>query len=501
MLSSLMPAAFAQTAAVPQTILIAGGLVIDGSGAPARRLDVRISGNLIKAIGHLKPLPNERVIDARGMVVAPGFIDIHNHSDRGLDREPTANSQILQGITTLAVGADGGSPASISEYLKRRETQKIALNVLTFIGHATARSQVLGEDFKRQATQDEIAKMEKVIEQGMKDGAFGLSTGLEYDVGYPSSTDEVVALSKVAARYGGIYMSHIRDEADLMLTALQEAIQIGEQAKIPVQISHIKMGTVAVWGKAREAVKLVEAARRKGQDVTADCYPYDAWSSTITVLVPSRRHDDVKDVTKGLADVGGGGNVLVTSCAAHRDYEGKTLDEIASANRTTAVEIYIQIVKDGGAGVVCRSMKEADIETFYKQKWVMVSSDGGIGMRHPRGAGTFPRVLGRFVREKKWLTLEEAIRKMTSAVAARLGIQDRGRLGAGMKADVVIFDPEKVLDQSTMMQPFIEPIGIAQVLVNGVAVVESGKVTGALPGAALRHQSRVIKKGISSVNR
>jgi N-acyl-D-amino-acid deacylase len=484
---------FSQERNQASSILITGGTVIDGSGTLGRRADLRIVGDTIKEIGNLKAKPNERVIEARGMVVAPGFIDIHNHSDRGLDREPTANSQILQGITTLAVGADGGSPASISDYLKRRETQKIAVNLLTFIGHATAREQVMGEDFKRHATEVEIKQIAQVIEQGMKDGAFGLSSGLEYDIGYPSTTEEVIALAKVAARHGGIYMSHIRDEADLMLTALQEAIRIGSEAKIPVQISHIKVGTVGVWGKSAEAVAMIEAARKKGQDVTADCYPYDAWASTITVLIPSRRHDDPKEVAKGLADVGGGANVLITNCAAHRDYQGKTLDEIAQINKTTAVDTYIQIVKDGGASVVCRSMKEADIETFYKQKWVMVSSDGGIGMPHPRGAGTFPRVLGRFVREKKWLTLEEAIRKMSSAVAARLNIKDRGLLRPGLKADVVIFDPEKVLDQSTMTKPFLEPIGIAQVFVNGIAVVETGKVTGALPGAVLRHVTKQKK--------
>ncbi len=490
---AISPFAIAQEPSQQPSILIVNGTVVDGSGAPGRRADVRLVGNTIKEIGRLKPKPNERVIEARGMVVAPGFIDIHNHSDRGLDREPTAGSQIMQGITTLAIGADGGSPVSISDYLKRRETQKIAVNLLTFIGHATAREQVMGEDFKRHASPEEIVQMAKIIEQGMKDGAFGLSSGLEYDIGYPSTTEEVIELSKVAARYGGIYMSHIRDEADLMLSALQEAIRIGREAKIPVQISHIKVGTVGVWGKAPEAVAMIEAARKKGQDVTADCYPYDAWSSTITVLIPSRRHDDPKEVAKGLADVGGGGNVLVTNCSAHRDYQGKTLDEIARASHTTSVEVYIQIVKDGGASVVCRSMKEADIETFYKQKWVMVSSDGGIGMAHPRGAGTFPRVLGRFVREKHWLTLEEAIRKMTSAVAARLGIHDRGLLRVGMKADVVIFDPEKVLDQSTMTQPFVEPVGIAEVFVNGVAVVAAGKVTGAVPGAALRKQAKQKK--------
>jgi N-acyl-D-amino-acid deacylase len=490
LLSSFSPFAFSQERNRPTAILITGGTLIDGSGAPGRRADVRIVGDTIKAIGNLKPQPNERVVDAVGMVIAPGFIDIHNHSDRGLDKEPTARSQILQGITTLAIGADGGSAASIHEYLKRREAQKTSINVLTFIGHATAREQVMGKDFKRHATAQEIARMAQLIEQGMKDGAFGMSTGLEYDIGYPSATEEVVMLARVAARHGGIYMSHIRDEADLMLTALQEAIRIGSEAKIPVQISHIKVGTVGVWGKAAEAVAMIEAARKRGQDVTADCYPYDAWASTITVLIPSRRHDDPKEVAKGLADVGGGANVLITSCAAHRDYQGKTLDEIARAGNTTPVEVYIQIVKDGGAGVVCRSMKEADIETFYKQKWVMVSSDGGIGMPHPRGAGTFPRVLGRFVRDKKWLTLEEAIRKMTSTVAARLDIKDRGLLRVGQKADVVIFDPEQVIDQSTMTSPFLEPIGIIQVFVNGVAVVEASKVTGALPGAVLRKTAR-----------
>src|SRR5262249_30348096 len=281
--------------------------------------------------------------------------------------------------------------------------------------------------------------------------------------------------------------SHIRDEADDMLSALREAIRIGREARLPVQISHIKMGTVGVWGKSSEAIKLVLAAQKEGQDVTADCYPYDAWASTITVLVPSRRHDDPKAVAKGLEDVGGGVNVMITNCGAHRDYQGKTLEQIAREQNRTPVDIYMGVVKDGGASVVCRSMKEADIENFYKQKWVMVASDGGIGMPHPRGAGTYPRVLGRFVREKHWLTLEEAIRKMTSLPAARLGLKDRGLIRPGMKADLVVFDADKILDQSTMTSPFTEPVGVAQVFVNGIAVVENGKATGALPGEVLRH--------------
>ncbi|MFN7944080.1 MAG: D-aminoacylase [Blastocatellia bacterium] len=469
-------------------MLIKGGTVIDGSGGPARRADVRLTGDRIAEIGSLKPRPGERVIEAKGLTIAPGFIDLHNHSERGLDNEPAARSQVLQGITTLAVGPDGGSPFPVAQYLERRRQRASAVNVLAFVGHATVRQRVMGRDYQRQATDDEVAKMKLLVEQAMREGAFGLSSGLEYDIGHPSATSEVIALAQVAAQYGGIYMSHIRDESDEVMTALREAIQIGREARLPVQISHIKLGTVAVWNKADAAVALINEARRSGVDITADCYPYDAWSSTITVLVPSRRHDDPAAVKKGLDDVGGAANVLVTNCAKHPDYEGRTLDQIARDRSLSPVEVYIQIVKDGGAGVVCRSMQEADIRVFYRQPWVMVASDGGIGMKHPRGAGTFPRVLGRYVRENRWLKLEDAIRKMTSFPASRLGLTDRGLIRAGMKADVVIFDAIKVIDQATMTSPFTEPVGIHHVLVNGQAVVTDGKVTSALPGEVIRHQ-------------
>ncbi|HMV51774.1 MAG TPA: D-aminoacylase, partial [Blastocatellia bacterium] len=468
------------------SILIANGMLIDGTGVRRRAADVRIAGDRITQIGKLKPLFGERVIDAKGLIVAPGFVDVHNHSERGLLNEPAATSQILQGITTLAVGPDGGSPFPIAEYLGRLETRRTAVNVAAFVGHATVRERVMGQDFKRAATESEIAKMAELVEQAMREGAVGLSTGLEYDIGNPATTEEVIALARVAARRGGIYMSHIRDESDLAFDAIREAIRIGREAKLPVQISHIKLGTVGVWNKAPDAVKLIEAARRAGLDITADCYPYDAWGSTITVLVPSRKHDDPVLVKKGLDDVGGGGNVLITSCSAHRDYEGKTLEEIAKASGRTAVDAYIQIVKDGGAGVVCKSMIEADIKTFYQQPWVMVASDGGIGGRHPRGAGTFPRVLGRYVREWKWLGLEEAIHKMTSFPARRLGLTNRGLLKPGFKADIVVFDPNKVIDRSTMTQPALEPTGVLYVFVNGKLALKEGKPAEELPGAILR---------------
>jgi N-acyl-D-amino-acid deacylase len=472
-----------------RSILIAGGTLIDGSGAPRRQADVRIEGDAIRQVGKLKPIAGERVIEARGLVVSPGFVDIHNHSDRRFANDPLARSQILQGITTIAVGPDGGSPWPVGEYLERFEIQRLAVNILAFAGHATVRQQVMGKDFKRAATEAEVARMAELVERAMREGAVGLSTGLEYDVGHPSTTEEVIALARIAAKHKGIYMSHVRDEADLAFDAFREAIRIGREAGIPVQISHIKLGTVGVWNKSREVVRMIEDARRAGLDVTADCYPYDAWASTITVLVPSRKHDDPITVKKGLDDVGGGANVLITSCAKHPHYEGRTLDEIARSQGRTAVDVYIQIVKDGGAGVVCKSMTAADIKTFYQQPWVMVSSDGGIGMRHPRGAGTFPRVLGRYVREMKWLSLEEAIRKMSAFPAQRLGLRDRGEVKPGMKADIVVFDPARVIDRSTMTQPLLEPSGIVQVYVNGVAVVDAGKVSGERSGVVLRNRA------------
>jgi N-acyl-D-amino-acid deacylase len=249
------------------------------------------------------------------------------------------------------------------------------------------------------------------------------------------------------------------------------------------------MGNRNVWGQAAKAIAMINRARRAGRDVTADCYPYTAWASTITILVPSRKHDDDQAVATALGNVGGAKNVLITSCKAHPNFEGKTLEEIALAINGTPIAVYQQIVRDGGASIVCNSMNERDVRAFYRQRWVMVSSDGGIGSRHPRGAGTFTRVLGRFVREQSWLSLEEAIRKMTSAPAKRLGLADRGMIGEGMKADLVIFDPKRVIDRSTFKEPLQLSEGMEQVFVNGEAVWENGKPTGRLPGAVLRKKN------------
>jgi N-acyl-D-amino-acid deacylase len=466
--------------------VIVGALVIDGTGRRPFRANVRIEGDRIVRVGAFAPKASEEIINARGLVIAPGFIDIHNHSEQGLDSDPAATTQVSQGITTLAVGPDGGSPWPLAEYLARREQRGASVNVLAFVGHATVREQVLGEDYNRPATEKEIQKMRALVEQAMREGAFGLSSGLEYDVGRASTTEEIIELARIAARYGGIYMTHMRDEEEGMIEALREAIRIGREAYLPVQISHIKMGNRNVWGKSGEVIKLVNRAKSSGLDITADCYPYTAWASTITILVPSRRHEDTAAVETGLRNVGGADKVLITNCKAHADYEGKTLEEIARDTRSTPVAVYQQIIKDGGAAVVCSSMNEADVQAFYQQPWVMVSSDGGVGSRHPRGAGTFPRVLGLFVRENRWLTLSEAVRKMTVMPARRLGLADRGTVRAGMKADLVIFDPKKVIDRSTFKEPQLLSAGIERVFVNGEEVWADGQATNARPGVIIR---------------
>jgi N-acyl-D-amino-acid deacylase len=475
---------------LPLIIVILGATLIDGSGrAPIRDSVVVIENDRIVAVGRRGKvrIPQEaRVIDARGLVVAPGFIDAHNHSERGFQIDPTAASQLSQGITTIVVGQDGGSPFPIGEFLDKLDQKPIALNVLTFVGHATVRSRVMGGDTNRRATPAEIEKMKQLVEQAMREGAIGLSTGLEYETGKPASTEEVITLARAASAYGGIYISHIRDEADQSFEALAEAIRIGKEARIPVQISHIKLATVGVWGRAGDAVRLINKARASGQDITADCYPYNAWSSTIKVLIPSGRHDDPVDVARGLADVGGPANIMIVSCRTHADYEFKTMEEISKQEGITPVELYMKIVRDGGAGVVCHSMKEDDIKTFYQQPWVMVSSDGGIGSRHPRGAGSYPRVLGRYVRELSWLTLPEAIRKMTSFPARRFKLNDRGLIRRGYKADLVLFDPDKIIDRSTFSEPELMAEGVNRVFVNGVEVWSNGRATGDVPGKALR---------------
>jgi N-acyl-D-amino-acid deacylase len=467
---------------------IVGAQVADGSGTALQRVDVRFEGDTIREIGSIAPRPTDRVIDGTGLVLAPGFIDAHNHSTEGLDGDPDARTQVSQGITTVLLGQDGSSPLPIAPYLERRRSQPASLNVALLVGHATVRRRVMGDDFRREATRAEISQMEALVDEAMRQGAVGLSSGLEYEVGSYASTDEVVALARVAAKYHGFYISHIRDEADKTLDAVREAIAIGARARLPVQITHIKLGTVGVWGKAPEVVSMIEAARKRGQDVTADAYPYLAWHSNLKVLVPNKQWTDLTSVKEALDDVGGGRNIQITRLPKFPQYVGRRMDEIARAEGMSEVDLYIRIVQDDDAGVIGHTMSEEDLRTFYRQPWVMVASDGGIGLSHPRGAGTFPRVLGRYARDEKWMTLPEAVRKMTSMPASRIGLTDRGMIRVGMKADLVLFDPSTVIDLSTFERPGLTSQGIHTVFVNGVPVLGADRTAEDRPGRVLSRQ-------------
>ena len=384
----------------------------------------------------------------------------------------------------MLLGADGGSPWPIGSWLEERRRNPAALNLAVAVGHATVRQQVLQEDFRRVARPTEVASMAKLVEQGMSEGALGLSSGLEYDVASYSSTDEVVAVAAAAAKHGGFYMTHVRDEADRSFEALEEEIAIGQRARIPVQHSHIKLGTVSVWGKAAEYVRVIEDARRNGLDFLADCYPYDAWYSTIKVLVPDKQYESPSSVKEALAAVGGAGNVTIANFAPDKRYEQQTIEQLAQkpAHRSHR---HVHSDHPRGQRGERRRVDHRQVDDGCRtsscstnSRWVMVASDGGIDSQHPRGAGTFPRVLGRFVRERHWLTVPEAVRKMTSLPAQRLGLRDRGTLRKGTFADLVLFDPETVIDRATFAQPFELPTGIKAVFVNGEKVWSEDRPTG-----------------------
>lgn len=488
LLAGAAPALYSQEKSA--SFVITGAQLADGTGAPLRPASVRVNAGRIVRVGNFHPAKGERVIEARGLVLAPGFIDIHNHSAEGIAADPLAETQLAQGIATVVLGPDGGSPWPIGSWLEARRKEPPAVNLATLVGHERVRIAVMGEDFKRVATPEEIANMAALVEQAMREGAIGLSSGLEYEIGSYSSTAEVVALAAAAAKHGGFYETHIRDEADKAFDALREEIAIGERAHSPIEHSHIKLGTAAVLGKSAEYIRVIEDAQKRGVSFLADCYPYDAWHSGLHVLVPDKQYENPRSVEKALADVGGAGRITITDFPPNTAYENHTIEELAKQFGLSPVEMYIRLYREGQAakteaGIIGQSLIESDIKAFYQQPWVMVASDGGIGMRHPRAAGTFPRVLGLFVREKGWLTLPEAVRKMTSLPAQRLGWPDRGLIRKGAVADLVLFNPATVIDRSTFAQPFALPTGIEKVFVSGELVWSAGKPTGARPGKVL----------------
>ncbi len=476
-------------------IIIQNGLVLTGLGSKPIHASIRIVGDRIAAIGHLKPLPGERIINARGYVVAPGFIDTHSHADSALAKSPLAENHIRQGITTVIVGQDGSSQYPLSKYFATLRSHPVAVNVASFVGHGTVRKEVLQGDFKRVATPDETEKMQKLISQEMTSGAMGLSSGLEYDPGFYSDTMELIECAKAAAQYDGIYISHVRNEDNQAFGAFNELITIARESKIPAQISHIKLGSKSVWGKADQVLEMMTSARKSGLDISADVYPYLFWQSSITVLIPTRDWKDRSLWAKGLVDIGGPEHVLLTSYSPNKQWAHKTIEQIARETGKDAITVIQEIVSHthgpdgtGTEGVVVTAMTEGDLRTFLKDPNIMICSDGMPGGPHPRAAGSFPRILSRYVRETKLLSPQEAIHKMTSLPAKRMGIRDRGLLKVGNKADIVLINLETVKDTATVDNPTAVPKGIPTVIVNGVVVLDNFKMTGRKPGTPILHK-------------
>jgi N-acyl-D-amino-acid deacylase len=486
------------------TLVITGARIIDGSGGPSL-MDkvVVVSGDTIQAIADGKTWHTPaaaRVIAAKGLVLAPGFIDMHTHADSGILDDPGAETQVRQGITTALGGQDGGSPIPLAGFFAQVESHGTAINLASTVGFGSLRGKVLGDDNRRPARPDEVLKMKALLDEEMRAGAFGLSSGLEYEPDSFSTTDEVIEMARTVKPYGGFYISHVRDEGAHVIDSFRELTLIAERAGIPAQISHIKLGSVSSWGRFPEYAALMKQADAKGLTITADCYPYTFWHSTLRVLVLSRRYDDPAEVKRGVDDNGGPENIILTRYAPEPSVEGRSLAQIAKDKRTDPYTLYMQMIRDTDPktrnpewgndveGILGISMQEEDIRAFYRDPRVMVSSDGAIGGGHPRGAGAFPRFLGRYVREAKVVSLEEGVRKMTSLPASVLGLEDRGRVAPGYKADLVLFDPATVIDRSTIQDPTAAPAGIPYVIVNGQVTLDNGATTAARPGRVLRKE-------------
>lgn len=499
----------------PYDVIIRGGRIVDGTGAAWFRADVALREGTIAAIGKLDGVTARRVIEANDQVVAPGFIDIHSHARRTIFEETKAENYIRQGVTSAIEGPDGSSPLPLKPFFDRLTQARIAINMGALVGQGSIRESVIGL-VNRRATPEEIEKMKALVKEAMEQGALGLSTGLFYVPGNYTPTEEVIELAKVAGRMGGIHTSHMRDEASGVLKSVEETITIGERGGLPTQVTHHKIVGKGNWGRSVDTLRLVAEARARGVDVTIDQYPYTASSTGLVALLPQwAQEGGQRELVKRLEDPAirakikaaviesikfdrGGGdpkNVYIARCSWDQGLEGKNLAEITTARgRSTsfedAAETALELVARGGASAIFHAINEDDLVRILKDPLTMVASDGGVeipkrGVPHPRSYGTFARVLGVYVREKRVLTLEDAIRKMTSLPAARLGLQDRGILRPGLKADIAIFDPARILDRATFADPHQYAEGVSYVFVNGTVVLDNGKMTDARPGQVL----------------
>ena len=473
--------------------LIINASIVDGSGAPARRGAVRIAGDRIVAVGALQPAAGERIVDAGGLTLAPGFIDTHSHHDRELFEQREALAAVSQGVTTIVVGQDGSNTWPVKDFFDRLQETPAAINVASYVGHNTIRATVMGDNFKRRATPAEIEHMRFFVAEGMRAGALGLSSGLEYDPGIYSSSEELIELAKEAGKFGGRYISHIRSEDRWEWQALDEIVRIGREARIPVQVSHMKLGMIDWWGQSRRFLDVLERARREGVEITGDVYPYESWHSDLGVLFPKRDFTNRKTAEYALAHVAPADGLIITSYSPEPELVGLSIAQIAERKGMQPADTLMDLIARSRApgsreSVMGRGMSPDDVAALIAWPEANICSDGSLASRHPRGAGAFTKILRVYVREQKLLSLEEAIHKMSGLAAAHMGFTDRGLIKPGNFADLVLLDPAQVADRSTITEPGAISTGISKVWVNGVVVVNEGEATGAHPGQVVRRK-------------
>lgn len=507
--------AFTTLLASDYDVLIRNARVIDGAGNPWYRADVAVKNGKIAAIGALPSATADRVIEANNRTLTPGFIDVHTHIEGSVETVPRGDNYILDGVTTVVTGNCGGSRVHLADWFGALEKLGIGPNVASLIGHNSVRTEVMGTA-NRLATADEITKMQALIEQAMREGAVGFSTGLIYIPGTYSNTDEVVALAKAAAKYGGTYASHMRDEGAGLLKAIDEAVTVGRESGMPVELSHFKVDNPRLWGDSTKSIALVEKYRTEGVDVVVDQYPYDRSSTNLGVVLPSWALADgreaikerlespetrarvVKEMKDELSEKKRENYeyALIASFSPEPAYEGKTISEVnllkgRPATVDAEIDTILEMILQGGAQMIYHSMGNEDVERIIRYPNTAIASDGGIrefgkGMPHPRAYGTNARVLAEFVRNRRVLTLEDAVRRMTSLPARTFHFKDRGLVREGFAADLLLFDPAKVQDKSTYQQPHQYTEGFDFVLVNGRLLVDNGKLTEVRSGQILR---------------
>ena len=476
--------------------LIANAVIVDGSGSPGYPGSVRIEAGRILAVGEVPSVPEDTVVDAGGLVLTPGFIDTHSHADDMILEDRTALAKISQGITTVVVGQDGSSPYPLAEFFAALEAAPPSINVAAYAGHNTLRSRVMQDDFQRPASPKEMQAMSNLLHDELAAGALGLSTGLEYEPGIHSQSGEVLLLAQQTARRGGRYISHIRSEDRWFEAAIGEIIAIGRVTGMPVQISHLKLAMTRLWGDAPALLARLDAARAEGIAITADVYPYTFWQSHMMVLLPERDPTDLEAIDKVMAELAPPEGIIFTHFAPDSALVGQTLAEIASNRGISPTEAFSVLAQasiaheaqtgEPGDMIIGTSMTEDDVAALLAWPYANICTDGSLKDRHPRGAGSFPRVLGHYVREQQLFPLEVAVQKMTALPAQHMGLSDRGRIAPGYVADLVLLDPRTVADRATTAEPFLTSVGIEGVWVSGERVLEGGAALNTFPGKVIR---------------